>query len=557
MKPKMMIVKYFDWAIIGVLALGLIVAVIFSFVLKDRTIREIEREIVRDEKKIRLVIEKPAADETAHVGRIETLDYIGGFRNRLDRLPVIGMLRDNPFRPPDEVFHSIIQLAKGQSQKIRLKGVQLVSLQSSPDVRQKVGTKIDYDREKEESQVEFVALDNGDALVKIGDNLGRVHKWRLVVRVVRTPPPPFPPVFVGVGVFPPFEYKDEETEKLVRVPACVLIRFRPRNPAAGSDEAGITTHAMIYRKVFDAPDMDYAPVHDGFLSPISTTQAQDIKDEITWRERIGAGMMAGERRGGAMVDVPRYEHDRPEMLPEAGEFRHERDDFERPDIRGGRERETTEAIPAGSYAYLDDTVDEGESYAYKIVTLSVAADRKPSRCKRPYVRAAPTIVPSIVQFAVVSAPADRATFEISRMDPEVGPQSERFSVIPGLKIGGIEEIRVPGRFPPRVKVDFSTNCIMVDTVSHVQSIEYRVKQSRKTGEITFDTRIKNEPRVLYITPQGSLRWKTKERRMVRPREGERGPRDRRDMIDERRGRPDEERAPAEMDRERRGVFGTR
>lgn len=532
MKPKIIIVQYFDWAIIGLLAIVLIVLALNSFVWEDKTVVKIAEEMDADEKTVAKGIRGD------YIGPIKSLNYIEEFRNRFQRLPVISMFRDNPFVPPGELAHGIIQFAKGQSVTRAFKGARLLEVDSTPDVVEKVKIVLGkYEPEGSRSRVTFTALKPGDVLVKIRDDRNRIHKWRLIMRDVITLPPTRPAMFVMERSLPPFEYKDSETEKVERVAACVLITFLPDNPSSQRDDVGVTTKAEISRKRSGAPDIDYRIVHKGLLDPVTTEQARKIEEEIAWREKYGGTPIRGRKATERMREEPRERG--PEIPREApgGELA----DRERLGETGRRDRRGTGRIEVGGYAFFDRSVDEGESYVYRIDTLSTAPETEPSRCKAPVVTE-PVRVGTFVRFIVLSATADSATFEISRRHYQAGDVFEKFRTIAGFKIGGVREVKVDKtRGAAKIDVDFSTNCIMVGTVPYLPRIDYSVRL--RHGKMVYSVRERRDTRVLYVTPRQSLRWKSKEKTERRP-----GLRERRGREPSPRERAHE--PPPEKERER-------
>jgi hypothetical protein len=183
--------------------------------------------------------------------------------------------------------------------------------------------------------------------------------------------------------------------------------------------------------------------------------------------------------------------------------------------------ERNENKPApGSFVLLDQTVDEGESYVYKIVTLSTAseADVEPVPCKEPYVTD-PVLVPPLVQFTVLAIGGDQAKLRVTRRDPDTGewlaPQD--FTVGIGMKIGGMVTItlpQIPGMPQRRTKkVDFSTGCTLVGVLPAFKVVEYDRLHWLHVGDAytpVYRAKDIRDPQILYLTPRGALHFKSKE-----------------------------------------------
>ena len=92
---------------------------------------------------------------------------------------------------------------------------------------------------------------------------------------------------------------------------------------------------------------------------------------------------------------------------------------------------------------------------------------------------------------------------------------QRYTAVPGMSIGGMIKIRATivgadGRPRPGSKlVDFSTNCILVDTIASYPDIQYTLSTDR-TGKTSYKVRDRSNSRILYLTPRGFLRMKEKE-----------------------------------------------
>ena len=189
-------------------------------------------------------------------------------------------------------------------------------------------------------------------------------------------------------------------------------------------------------------------------------------------------------------------------------------------------------LPEGAFAYLDASVDDGESYVYKIETLNVQPGLKAGACKKPYV-SFPVLVPSLVEFDVRSVTNGLATLMLSRLDPDTGMRvSSKFVVAPGMKIGGKVSVKQALTGQGRVgykDVDFSTNCILVEALSSFGDIKYEAVRVLKIGaargsDVFVVRRLVPDATILYLMPRGSLRLKSKLGQVLIPEEIRVGPR---------------------------------
>jgi hypothetical protein len=277
----------------------------------------------------------------------------------------------------------------------------------------------------------------------------------------------------------------------VRYPPAVLISFEPDNPALASPEVGFTNAARIYRKPAEASDSEYIEVTDGMIAPPTPEQINAILQR--YNAQSGPAPEEAAPTTGPTV---------PEAAPRIGP--------------AGRGAPVATPYPPGSFVYLDNSVDEGESYIYKILTYSTGQDAEATPTVSPYISSSQA-VPALVEFTVTSVLPNRVSFSLTRRDPETNrPIEQRITVSPGMPIGGMVRIPFTRRVDSGIErgykdVDFSTNCILVDAIQFYPDIQYTIATDR-TGKITYKVRERNNGRILYLTPRGSLRMKERERR---------------------------------------------
>jgi len=488
MKIQIVLAKYLDWVLLAVLAVLLFFGVYRTFIAEDRTLTELSENIARYEGDVKTGMTSSKVPPMPH------RDYVAELRDRFEHTAVISPYRKNPFVPPEEIVYAQpIQLTVGQSKEIKLIGRRLSEVIQGDD--KVVGIKITYDPDERDSVIEFTGRDSGDAPVRVRDDVEQSFRFRVVVLRGERMEPPNPPgdvVFASRG--------PRETRQGVREPPMVLIFFLPNDPLTLTKGIGVTTNADVYRKPADASDSEYQRINKAPLTPATTEQIQGVWQRFQTEEptqaaplSLSAGARTGLPTGGLVV---------PEVVTEI------------PRARTAPERVVGKP-PKGSFVFLDETVDEGESYTYRVVTISARENAAPASCRIPYIPPEPIYVPSFVQFSVKSVAGGRASLVLMRLDPDTQqPVSRDFTVVPGMKIGCKVRMKMAGvdiRGGPVYKdLDFSTDCILVDAVSSYRDIVYRMPLRVDAGrKVVYIARTVLDPQVIYMTPRGFLRMKGK------------------------------------------------
>jgi hypothetical protein len=106
-----------------------------------------------------------------------------------------------------------------------------------------------------------------------------------------------------------------------------------------------------------------------------------------------------------------------------------------------------------------------------------------------------------------------------------------------MKIGGKVPVKEALTGQGRVgykDIDFSTNCILVEALSSFGDIKYEAVRVPKTGaargsDVFLVRRLVPDATILYLTPRGSLRLKSKLEQLLTPEEMRIGPRPSRAM----------------------------
>ena len=498
MKPKILLVKHFDYAILGVLAILFLFAAYKSFIATDQTVKELTRKIDRSD---RIVKEELLDDDKPN---LVVPDYRGMLKLRFDRPAVISPYPRDPLFPEPDILVKPILLTVDQTNESTLEKVRLVELVQSRD--EVVTVEYEYDSSENKSIVRVTGMGEGDCDVRIRDTLERVYLWRCTV--VRVSKPPYPPVECVFRPMPPVLKQGG----MVR-PARVLVNFIPLKPYGPGDEYGITTGANIYRKRSDQLDMDYQLITPLPLKPCTQAEIDAIWERFI--EPVEERPAAGEAPAGAVEPRPPGVYvppvaDRPALAVPRPTHREE--------AAFPREGKPLD----GAYVYLDADLEPGETYIYKIVTVSEIERGDAVPCKQPFV-SEPILVPSLISFRVVRISRDGARIAITVPHPETAELvTEEFNFVPGMNICGFDkrmrtiEIQFPdGRTVIRrisETVEFSTNAILVDTLTILKKFEYRLNFKVKDGKamFTFEARPTPASLVLYLTQRGALRWKKEE-----------------------------------------------
>jgi len=498
MKPKILLVKHFDRAILAALAVLFLFAAYKSFIAADETVKDLTDEIDRHAR----VVEDEMSDDDKP--NLPVPDYRGMLKLRFERPAVISPYSRDPFFPEPDVLVKRVLLTIGQSDESTLEEVHLIELVQSRDEVVKVTH--EYDRSKNESVVSITAAGEGDCDVRIRDTLERIYRWRCTV--VRVSKPPYPPTQCAFRPMPPVLSEGEQVR-----PARVLINFVPIATPPPNDKHGITTGADIYRKRSDQLDMDYQLLTPDPLRTATQAEIDDIWERFAGpREEAPA---AARRPVGRAAPVPGPGEARVFVPAEAGRAA--------PPAAGAiaRRQPTTSAgaKPLHGYVFLDDDVEPGETYVYKVVTVSEIERGEAVPCEDPVV-SEPVLVPSLVSFRVTRISADGARILITVPHPETGQLvTEEFSFVPGMSIRDVKKLKrtIEVRMPDgSIKVhhitdpvEFSTNAVLVDTLTILNKFEYDLDSKLEDNEPVFTFKVKpvSNPLVLYLTRRGALRWK--------------------------------------------------
>ena len=540
MKPKIAIVKYFDWVIVAILALLLLNTLYRTFLTQDTEITELRESINRYVQTIEDGMQRTEAPP------IDVPDHLAHLRNRFERLPVISAYRTNPFVVP-VVVHPPLQIARGETMTLRHEGTQIVEVVSFQESLIAVDWEYDYEEDLTSVTVEGLAV--GDSYLRLRDVTDVVHVRRVIVQEEATLPPPRAPLATLVRGYRPWEDADGR-----RYPGKVLIAFVPDNPDTPTAEWGFTTGAQIWRKLSGAPDIDYTLLTEEPIAPITVEQAAELREEYIPFGYEGEGEYEDRFRYGPEEDYRQPPTGgEPTVPPPAEEFLRERmrseeyrgdDEYEyefgrerepRPTDRRDRIREVEInldlVLRAKSFVFEDTAVNAGETYVYKIVTTAQGPKRDIVLTKNPYETDA-VDVPPLIEFRVDTVSETGASMVVMR--PKPGTEElvrQKFRVETGMPIGGPVEIREPNparEFGPGprwiiIPVDFSTGSTFVTGMSRIRRVGYwPLRYDERNQQYVYRVRLFSDPKAMYITSTGSLRWKSKDEPTSFELEGEDG-----------------------------------
>jgi hypothetical protein len=495
MKPKIALAKYLDWAILAVLAAALLFIAVRSFVLKSTGEEDLNRDIGKYDQTVTKWMNDTSAKPTP------PRDYLGELKNRFEHPAVIDPYRRNPFLTREDIPYPPLLLRVGMPFTKKFKGTRFTAVIEGDE--KNVHVELAYDLPTGVSTVTFTPLQKSDTTIRIQTDEDLVHRFQVNVRIKPNPIEPNPPVNVVVVPRAAIEIR-----KIVQ-PAMVLISFLPDNPKEPSPTVGYSNNADVYRKPAGASDAEYVRLNDDPLLPLTREEIHNIMQAFQIQEPV-----ADQPTPGAMSPAAGAEPGAPPVPEAVTTIR----------LPGTTGAEQTGEPVTGSFVFLDQTVDDGENYVYKIVTLSKApeADIEPVPCKQPFVTA-PISVASLVEFTVRAISTDRVTVSVIRRDPDTGEwlMPQDFTLGVGMKIGGKVTLKLPEviGLPPKTKdVDFSTGCILVNTLPAFQIVDYPrppaglvMSHVGTTWTVVYKPKVVRDPRILYLTPRGALHFKSKEK----------------------------------------------
>ena len=517
MKIKVVLVKYFDWVILAALAVGLVYALFQTFLVEDSAVRELRDEIDRSIRTTERDMKKPEAEPP------ETKDHLASLKRRFVQPPVLSTYTKNPFRPGPFIPKEPLQLWKGDPgpAEVVFRDIRIVQIPPYPEENLKVT--YSFDAEVGDTVVKIMPRATGDTYVTFLDDQGTVYGMRVYVREKRKLPEPLGPASPYAEGYPTTE--DAEGK---RQPAKVLIACAPRNPQHASMDYGIATHVVIERKIEGRTDEEYVVVtsaySEGRMPMLTAEQAVVLRREFGIDETATETDETGVKRTPVRQPPPRGAGFGEAM---------EATDYERRRLaerdagtgRGARQDEggekmlgLGELLRQGNFTFVDRTVDEGESYVYRVWTVAVSEGVPSTRCREAYQFSGIYVHP-MVEFAFTSVSGAGSSVSVVRQRPGgTDTVEETFRITHGQLIGGKivrkEYLEGAGEGRSRryrlIDLDFSTGAVLVSGVSGVKEIEYRLRDDWQNNRVLYKIRLRSSPRAVYLTQRNSLRWQEKE-----------------------------------------------
>ncbi len=486
MKVKILLIKHFDHALLAVLGLLLLFAVYKVFLVSDPTVKKIDEDI----QKFEVIINRELQSKQAPEPQVPR--YAKDLEDRFRHAPVISPFTRNPFFPEVITVDRLI-LGEGAEFSKRFNKTELREPTVETDI---IALELSYDEHSSVSSVTVEGLMPGSIELQLTDTQDRTYRWLIIVKGKREMWPPRPAVDVVIKAYAP-----QPADAASGEPARVLITCRADNPdIAANERVGFTTHIRVYRKLADAPPVEYLPLSDALLAPATAAEIEAI-----W-QRVQTG-----RQPTLITPGPGHG---PRPMPNIG------GSFVPPvtELTGGhgpdaRPKDVTSGKPQpGDFVFLDDTVDPGESYTYRIVTFSTVEGQDPLPTKTPYETRIPVAIPSLYVIywsggnrIVVRWPSAKAAGKIGE---------DKFTLFPGMVIHSMAKVQI---IDPVTKLlitvpeEVSINRIVVDTLSSFPGIEVRARYRPRERAWSYQTRLSSESVLLYLTPRLSLRWKEREK----------------------------------------------
>jgi len=490
-----------------------------AFLVEDRQVRQVRQDIETAVRQIRAKMR----DTEAEAPKVK--DHLGALKRRYEEPPVLSSYSMNPFKPPSVRVREPLQLYKGQKVEVPFKDIRIVEIVRYEPVN--LDVKFDYDPEVGDSLVKIEARARSDAHVRLRDDQDVLYVLRVIVREEKPPLEPFPPLWSAAMAF-----RATEDEQGQRTPAKVLIGCLAYNPEQYESEYGITTHIIIERKLVDAPDEDYVAVTSSYpeniLPALTIEQALKLRKEFFLFDETEetsdstgmGGLIQPIRRptgGGSAEPMAADVYDRQmieRLQPAEGSRR-----GGRMGAVGGAQQGIGlgELLRDGGFAFVDRTVDEGESYVYRIWTVAVSEGVSPTKCKESDAPVA-VYIPAMVEFDFATVSSMGCTIETVRQMPGgANLLNHTFRVTRGQLIGGPIKVKEyaggqrggVGQRYRWVPVDFSTNAGLVTGLTRLRLVEYRLRDDWKNEKIEYRVRLRPEPRAVYLTRQNSLLWEAK------------------------------------------------
>lgn len=486
MKPKLFIITYFDKAIVGVCALILVWAVVGVMRGGSQDIEDIDKEIGTAADRVEDNLRN--SDKYVPEAKGSSPPPRHAIEREFNHPPIIAGFRRWVLYRRETITYPLIQVQAGGQRRVEVPGVRFVDERTPPE-ELKIVT--DYDPEMNLTAVEIKALKwvARELHWSAFDSEENRHLFRVVVTKEAQEIRPYPPVPVRV-----FASKGH-----------VVIMAGLKQPRIVGEAAVRSEGIRIYRKRADAPDAEYLQIGPALVEPAAA--------EVWLRvvEVYGSGREGAERRPEGM-----------EEPGDVGPFTPLHSEEERRGARmPGLEMRPevvapSEFRPGQACVVVDQSVNSGEDYTYKIV--AVGPVEKPQFSEGVVVEVS---VPSDLEFYATLVTDGQASVTVRRRNYDTGGWfSQRLFVEPGQTIGKKQKIRFTDPATGRrrsIEVDFRTGSRLVACLTRVPLLKslLRVKREYVDGEIKEELimtrRVTYTGKVVYVDRRGVLRekWQSK------------------------------------------------
>ena len=487
MKPRLFVITYFDKAVVGVCALILVWAFVLVMGSGGQDIDDIDQEIERAEGRVKQNLadsgkHAPEARES-HPAPREVIE------REFNHPPIIAEFRRWALYRRETITYPLIQVQAGGQRRVEIPGVRFDDKRIPPE-ELKIVT--DYDPEMNLTMVEIKAIKwvGKELRWSAFDSEENRHVFRILVTKEAQEIRPYPPEPVRV-----FASKGH-----------VVIMAGLKQPRIVGEAAVRSKGIRIYRKRVDSPDAEYVQIGPALIEP----EAAEVWQRVI--EEYGSGKEGPRTRPEGMEE---HAAERPDVLV-ADEFRGATAEPGGPEPMRPEAVAPREFMPGQSCVVVDQSVDSGEDYAYKI--LAVGPGAKP-QLSEDVVRE--VSVPSNIEFYATLVTDEQVSVTVRRRNYDTGGWFLlRMFVKPGEMIGRKKKIRITNPVTRRrksIEVDFRTGARLVACLTRVPRLRsvLRVKRQYIEGEVKEDLimtgRVAYTGKVVYVDRRGILRekWQSK------------------------------------------------
>ncbi len=485
MKPRLFIITYFDKAIVGVCVLILIGAFVGLVRSGGQDGEKVGSELTAAEAQVNRNI------QDSHKYAPEPVETLPPPRQIIEREfnhpPIIAEFRRWVLYRRETITYPVIQVLAGGQRRVEVPGVRFDQKRTPPEELKIVD---DYDPEMNLSTVEFKAIKwvGRELRWSAFDSEENRHVFRIRVTKELEEIRPYSP----------------EPVRIFASKGHMVIMAGLKQPRIVGEAAVRSKGIRIYRKRADSPDTEYVQIGPALIAPESAEVWGRVIEEYGSGEE-GSKTQPDEMDvddGGPLVLAAEESHygGRSEAGPAtrtaviaAGEF-----------------------VPGQACVVVDQGVDSGEDYAYKII--AVGPGEKPQLSEGVVVEVS---APSDIEFYATLVTDEQVSVTVRRRDYDTGGWFYlRMFVKPGQMIGRKKKFRIKNPATGRrksIEVDFQTGSRLVGCLTRVPRFKsaLRVKRTRDEDEIREELimtrRVVHMGKVVYVDKRGILRekWQSK------------------------------------------------